>query len=158
MINNDDVSTAKDVDEKQGKQALPSSILFVCGKNSIRSPIAELLTRRMLSKSAYIASAGVKKGERDPFVDAVLAEIDISPDNRQPRELDELEDGYFDLIVTLTPLAHHTVLEKMRGFSVEVEYWPTPDPTLLTGSREQILVAYRDVRDRLQKKIEQRFM
>lgn len=157
MTANDNVSSPKENLEKPLKADLPSSILFVCGKNSIRSPMAELLTRRFINKNTYIASAGVKKGERDPFVDAVLAEIDISLDNRQPRDLDELEDGYFDLIVTLTPLAHHTVLEKMRGFSVDVEYWPTPDPTLLTGSREQILVAYRDVRDRLLNKIEQRF-
>jgi protein-tyrosine-phosphatase len=41
----------------------------------------------------------------------------------------------------------------MRGFSVDVEYWPTPDPTLVTGSREQIMNAYRDVRDRLKRQI-----
>jgi protein-tyrosine-phosphatase len=101
----------------------------------------------------YIASAGVQRGERDPFVDAVLNEEGLSLDNRQPRGLEELADGYFDLIITLTPLAHHTVLERMRGFSVDVEYWPTPDPTLVTGSREQIMNAYRDVRDRLKRQI-----
>lgn len=134
----------------------PSSILFVCGKNSIRSPIAELLARKLLPSNMYIASAGVQRGERDPFVDAVLVEEGLSLDNRQPRELEELADGYFDLIITLTPLAHHTVLERMRGFSVNVEYWPTPDPTLVTGSRDQIMNAYRDVRDRLKGQIKQR--
>jgi len=99
----------------------------------------------------------VKRGERDPFVDAVLQEEGLSLDNRQPRGLEELADGYFDLIVTLTPLAHHTVLERMRGFSVDVEYWPTPDPTLVAGSRSQIMAAYRDVRDRLKRQIMQRF-
>lgn len=136
---------------------IPSSILFVCGKNAIRSPMAELLARRMIVENVFIASAGVKKGERDPFVDAVLAEEGLSLDSRQPRGLEELQDGYFDLVITLTPLAHHTVLERMRGFSVDVEYWPTPDPTLLSGSREQILAAYRDVRDRLKRQIEARF-
>ncbi|MFD1198433.1 low molecular weight phosphatase family protein [Brucella gallinifaecis] len=134
----------------------PSSILFVCGKNAIRSPIAELLARKLLPPNMYIASAGVQRGERDPFVDAVLNEEGLSLDDRQPRELEELADGYFDLIITLTPLAHHTVLERMRGFSVDVEYWPTPDPTLVTGSREQIINAYRDVRDRLKRQITQR--
>ncbi len=97
------------------------------------------------------------RGERDPFVDAVLREEGLSLDNRQPRGLEELADGYFDLIVTLTPLAHHTVLERMQGFSVDVEYWPTPDPTLVTGSRDQIMAAYRDVRDRLKRQIMHRF-
>ncbi len=122
-------------DNEDHKQRLPKSLLFVCGKNAIRSPMAELLARKALPPNIYVASAGVMRGERDPFVDAVLQEEGLSLDNRQPRGLEELADGYFDLIVTLTPLAHHTVLERMRGFSVDVEYWPTPDPTLVTGSR-----------------------
>lgn len=134
----------------------PTSVLFVCGKNAIRSPIAELLARKLLPPNMYIASAGVQRGERDPFVDAVLIEENLSLDDRQPRGLEELADGYFDLIITLTPLAHHTVLERMRGFSVDVEYWPTPDPTLVTGSRDQIMNAYRDVRDRLKQQITER--
>ncbi len=140
-----------------GKTWLPSSLLFVCGNNAIRSPIAELLARKLLPPNIYVASAGVMRGERDPFVDAVLTEEGLSLDNRQPRGLEELADGYFDLIVTLTPLAHHTVLERMRGFSVDVEYWPTPDPTLVTGSRDQIMGAYRDVRERLRQQIITRF-
>ena len=135
----------------------PSSILFVCGKNSIRSPIAELLARRMLPNNIYVASAGIKRGERDPFVDAVLSEEGLSLDDRQPRGIEELADGYFDLIVTLTPLAHHAVLERTQGFSIDVEYWPTPDPTFVAGSREQIISAYRDVRDRLKHQISCKF-
>lgn len=146
--------TAPSEEVKAAKR--PTSVLFVCGKNAIRSPIAELLARKLLPSNMFIASAGVQRGERDPFVDAVLVEEGLSLDDRQPRGLEELADGYFDLIITLTPLAHHTVLEKMRGFSVDVEYWPTPDPTLVTGSREQIMNAYRDVRDRLKRQITQR--
>lgn len=154
-----DVESAQDDGEGDvgPKHKLPSSLLFVCGKNAIRSPMAELLARKLLPPNIYVASAGVKRGERDPFVDAVLSEEGLSLDDRQPRGIEELADGYFDLIVTLTPLAHHTVLERMRGFSVDVEYWPTPDPTLVTGSREQIMNAYRDVRDRLKTQILQRF-
>ena len=118
--------------------------------------MAEMLARKLLPANVYIASAGVKRGERDPFVDSVLQEEGLSLNDRQPRDLEEMTDGFFDLIVTLTPLAHHTVLERMRGFSVDVEYWPTPDPTLVTGSREQILSAYRDVRDRLKRRITER--
>ncbi|MCO7725306.1 MULTISPECIES: low molecular weight phosphatase family protein [Brucella/Ochrobactrum group] len=149
--------TLSETDREDHKRRLPTSLLFVCGKNAIRSPIAELLARKALPPNIYVASAGVKRGERDPFVDAVLQEEGLSLDNRQPRGLEELADGYFDLIVTLTPLAHHTVLERMRGFSVDVEYWPTPDPTLVTGSRSQIMAAYRDVRDRLKRQIMLRF-
>ncbi|HVW54940.1 MAG TPA: low molecular weight phosphatase family protein [Rhizobiaceae bacterium] len=135
----------------------PGSILFLCGLNAIRSPIAEQLARRMLPPTVFIASAGVHAGERDPFVDAVLAESGLSLGNRQPRRLEDMEDVYFDLIVTLAPEAHHRALELTRSLAVDVEYWPTPDPTTTTGSREHILAAYRDVRDRLARRIASRF-
>ena len=137
--------------------ATPGSILFLCGMNAVRSPMAEALARTVLPRSVFLASAGVRDGERDPFVDAVLDEKGLSLGDRRPRRLDELDDAYFDLIVTLAPEAHHAALELTRAQAVEVEYWPTADPTTVTGARDQILAAYRDVRDRLETRIRQRF-
>jgi len=134
----------------------PVSVLFVCGMNSIRSPIAEVLTQNFFPE-IYVASAGVIKGECDPFAAVVLAEEGMSLERHNPRGLEDLSDGFFDLIVTLTPQAHDAVLEEMRSFSVNVEYWSTPDPALATGSREQILDAYREVREVLKKRITERF-
>ncbi len=125
--------------------------------NAVRSPMAELLARRMLPADTFIASAGVRGGERDPFVDAVLAEEGLSLGDRHPRTMEDLEDDYFDLIITLAPEAHHAALELTRSLAVDVEYWPTPDPTDIAGTREQIMAAYRDVRERLKARIEQRF-
>jgi protein-tyrosine-phosphatase len=126
--------------------------------NAVRSPMAEALARRALAPTIFVASAGVRMGERDPFVDAVLAEDGLSLEDRLPRTLDDLEDDYFDLIVTLAPEAHHAALELTRSMAVEVEYWPTPDPTTAAGTREQIMAAYRDVRERLKARIGQRFV
>jgi protein-tyrosine-phosphatase len=125
--------------------------------NAVRSPMAEQLARRALPATIFVASAGVRAGERDPFVDAVLAEEGLSLGERHPRTLDDLEDDYFDLIVTLAPEAHHAALELTRSLAVEVEYWPTPDPTDASGTREQIMAAYRDVRERLKSRIGRRF-
>jgi protein-tyrosine-phosphatase len=136
----------------------PNSILFVCGMNAIRSPMAESIARALLPANVFLASAGVRAGERDPFVDAVLAENGLVPLERPPRTLDDLEDDYFDLIVTLAPEAHHAALELTRALSVAVEYWPTQDPSIVSGSRETILAAYREVRDRLDARIRQRFV
>lgn len=140
--------------DTQGR--LPGAILFVCGMNAIRSPMAEAIARTLLPAGTYLASAGVRPGERDPFVDAVLDEIGLSLGKRQPQTLDELEDDYFDMVVTLAPEAHHAALELTRSSAVEVVYWPMPDPTVATGTREQILGAYREVRDRLKRLIEER--
>ncbi len=126
--------------------------------NAVRSPMAELLARRMLPTDTFIASAGVRGGERDPFVDAVLAEEGLSLGDRHPRTMEDLEDDYFDLIITLAPEAHHAALELTRSLAVDVEYWPTPDPTDIAGTREQIMAAYRDVRERLKARIRHRFL
>lgn len=134
----------------------PGSILFVCGMNAIRSPMAEAIARTLLPSGTYVASAGVRAGERDPFVDTVLEEIGLSLGRRQPQTLDDLEDDYFDMVVTLAPEAHHAALELTRSSAVDVVYWPMPDPTVATGTREQILGAYREVRDRLKRLIEER--
>ncbi|SFI60401.1 Protein-tyrosine-phosphatase [Phyllobacterium sp. CL33Tsu] len=144
-------------DEGPAKSAMPGAVLFICGQNSIRSPMAEALARSLLPSSVYVASAGVEKGEPDHFVDEVLAEIGLKRIAVQPRTFEELEDHYFDLIITLSPKAHHMALELTRTTSVHVEYWPTPDPTLVRGRRTQILDAYRDVRNNLKRHIEERF-
>lgn len=140
-----------------GAAPLPRSILFLCGMNAIRSPMAEVLAKRTLPPATFVASAGVRAGARDPFVDAVLAEKGLSLGNRQPQRLDEMEDAYFDLIVTLAPEAHHAALELTRSMAVDVEYWPTADPSGAAGSRDRILDAYRDVRDRIERRIVARF-
>jgi protein-tyrosine-phosphatase len=132
-------------------------VLFLCGMNAVRSPMAEELARSVLPRSVFIASAGVRAGERDPFVDAVLAESGLSLGERQPQTLDNLEDAYFDVIITLSPEAHHAALELTRTHAIDVEYWPTADPTDARGTREQILNAYRAVRDRLAARLKERF-
>jgi protein-tyrosine-phosphatase len=137
--------------------APPPSILFLCGMNAVRSPLAERLARAMLGDAVFVASAGVRAGERDPFVDAVMRETGLGADDHTPRTLDDLEDDYFDLIVTLSPEAHHAALELTRTLAVDVEYWPMPDPTAARGTRDQIMEAYRDLRNRLEARLAERF-
>lgn len=141
----------------EGEATLPRSILFLCGMNAIRSPMAEALARHLLPSSVFLASAGVRAGQRDPFVDAVLDEKGLSLGDRLPQRLEDMEDDYFDVIITLSPQAHHAALELTRSMAVDVEYWPTADPSTATGTRERIVEAYRDVRDRLEARIAERF-
>lgn len=136
----------------------PGAILFMCGLNTIRSPMAEVIARGMLPQGIYIASAGVRAGERNSFVDVVLEEIGLSLGRRQPQTLEDLEDDFFDLIITLSPEAHHAALELTRANAIDVIYWPTMDPSAIGDTREQILSAYRDVRDYLQGLIESRLV
>ena len=134
-----------------------SSVLFMCSMNAVRSPMAEEIAKRILPKSTYVQSAGARKGRPDPFLEVILEEAGMAGAVHEPRALDELEDDFFDLVITLSPEAHHCALELTRAHKVEVEYWPTPDPTVTAGTREQILQAYRDVFQRLRMRIETRF-
>jgi protein-tyrosine-phosphatase len=135
-------------------------VLFACGQNAVRSPIAAGLFAQMFGPAIYVSSAGVRKGELDPFAVAAMAEIGLDISKHKPitfKELDEWEGLNFDLIITLAPEAHHRALELTRTSGVDVEYWPTADPTVTEGSREQRLDAYREIRDQLLGRIRQRF-
>jgi protein-tyrosine-phosphatase len=141
-------------------RAPPQAVLFACGLNSVRSPMAAALFRHMFGRSAYVGSAGVRRGELDPFAVAVMEEIGLDIGKHRPMTFEELEDWEglnFDLIVTLAPEAHHKALDLTRTIAAEVEYWPTGDPTIQEGSREQRLDAYRAVRDQLTRRIKERF-
>ncbi len=138
----------------------PQSVLFACGLNSVRSPIAAALMRHYAGRHVYVGSAGVRKGELDPFAVAVMEEIGLDIGRHRPQTFEEIEDWEglnFDLIVTLSPEAHHKALELTRAIAAGVEYWPTADPADTTGNREQRLDAYRSMRDQLLARIMARF-
>jgi protein-tyrosine-phosphatase len=135
-------------------------VLFACGQNSVRSPIAAALARDMFGGQFVVASAGVRKGDIDGFAIAAMAEVGIDITDHQPQTFEELEDWEgldFDLIVTLAPEAHHKAIELTHRLNAAVEYWPTADATAIEGNREQRLDAYRTVRDQLMARIKTRF-
>ncbi|MTH97654.1 low molecular weight phosphatase family protein [Roseibium sp. RKSG952] len=134
----------------------PTAVLYACGMNAVRSPMAAAITEKLFPGRIYVRSAGVRQGQLDPFVDAVMAEIGIDMAGHHPKTFEELDESGFDLVVTLAPEAHHKALDLTRTDAVDVEYWPTMDPTLATGSREQIMDSYRGIRDQLMMRIKKR--
>jgi protein-tyrosine-phosphatase len=139
----------------------PLAVLFACGLNSVRSPMAAALFGQIFGRAIYVGSAGVRRGELDPFAVVAMDEIGLDISRHKPvtfEEIEEWEGLNFDLIVTLAPEAHHRALEITRTNAIDVEYWPTADPSAVEGSREQRLDAYREVRDQLLARIRQRFI
>jgi protein-tyrosine-phosphatase len=137
----------------------PQAVLFACGLNAVRSPMAASLLQQMFPQ-LYVKSAGVRKGELDPFVVSVMAELGQDISGHKPTTFEELEDWEglnFDLIITLSPEAHHKALELTRTLAADVEYWPTHDPSAADGNREQKMDAYREVCDQLLLRIRRRF-
>ena len=133
-------------------------MLFACTLNAVRSPMAAVMLRHLTRGGLYIESAGVRAGDLDPLAVEVMGEIGLEIAKHKPRRFEDLEDGSFDLVITLSPEAQHKAVELTRTAATKVEYWPTMDPTAVEGSREQRLMAYRVVRDQLLRRLKQRFL
>jgi protein-tyrosine-phosphatase len=136
---------------------LPSSVLFACTLNSIRSPMAEALLKHLHGRHVYVDSVGVREAEIDPFAVAVMDEIGIDVSRHRSKTFGDLEDTSFDLVISLSPEAQHSAVELTRTMACDVEFWPIFDPTAVEGGREEMLAAYRLVRDNLKARILERF-
>ncbi|MFO1057906.1 MAG: arsenate reductase ArsC [Dongiaceae bacterium] len=136
---------------------LPGSVLFCCTLNAIRSPMAEGILKLLHGRRIFVDSVGLRAGEVDPFAVAVMDEIGVDIARHRGKTFDDLEDTSFDIIVSLSPEAQHRAVEMTRTMACEVEFWNTFDPSLVEGSRETRLDAYRAVRDTLMTRIQARF-
>ena len=138
--------------------SLPDAVLFVCNLNRVRSPVAAALLRHRFGARVFVDSCGLKPADSvDPFAAAIMAEVGLDLSEHRPKGFDDLEDDSFDLVISLTPEAHHRAVELARGRAVELEYWPIYDPTLEGGSREQRLTAFRNLRRELGRRLDARF-
>lgn len=135
----------------------PSSVLFACTHNALRSPMAEGILKYLMGRTIYVDSCGVRPQELDPFAVVVMDEIGIELAKHRPKGFDELEDSFFDLVISLSPEAQHSAVELTRTMDIEIEFWHMPDPSVIEASREVKLEAYRDLRDDLMRRIRRRF-
>ena len=136
---------------------LPASLLFACSENSVRSPMAEELAKRLYGQAVYVESVGVRARDVDGFVISALDELGIDVHRHHAQTFEDVDPTSFELIVTLSPEAHHRALEFTRGTAAEVEYWPLPDPSAVEGTREVQLDAYRQARDMILARLKIRF-
>jgi len=135
----------------------PGRVLLCCTNNSLRSPIAEAIIKYFFGKRIYVDSVGLRAGEPDGFMIEVMDEIGIDLSQHKSKTFEDLEDISFDVIISLSPEAQHRAVELTRNRACEVEFWNTFDPSLTEGNREARLNAYRQVRDGLMERLEDRF-
>ena len=119
--------------------------------------MAESILKHLLGHRIYVDSAGTRAKEIDGFVVEVMDEIGIDISRHNAKTFDDLEDSSFDLIISLSPQAQHKAVEMTRIMACDVEFWNTFDPTIVEGSRDVRLDAYRQVRDQLMRRIKDRF-
>ncbi len=136
---------------------LPGSVLFACNHNAIRSPMAAALLRHLQGRRIFVDSVGVRTLPIDPFTVAVMEEFGISLRDHVAKSFEDLEDMSFDLVISLTPEAQHRAVEMTRSMACDVEFWASLDPTVIEGSRAEVLGAYRSLRDSLWRRVQERF-
>ena len=137
---------------------LPSSVLFACTMNSVRSVMAEGILKKLCGERIYIDSVGKQAGDKNGYMIEVMLEIGIDLSNHRSKTFVSLDDTSFDMIISLSPEAHHAAVELTRWMSCELIYWPTFDPDAIRGRRETRLGGFRQIRDDLIDKIETKFL
>ncbi|MEO9683848.1 MAG: low molecular weight phosphatase family protein [Tateyamaria sp.] len=134
---------------------LPQSVLFCCDHNAVRSPMAEGIMKKFYGQGTYVQSVGVQNDmEIDGFSIAVCHELGVELSRHRSRSFDEMEEwgedlSSFDLVVALSPASQARAMELTRFYHLEVEFWPTLDPTGLGETREAKLESYRATRDQI---------
>jgi protein-tyrosine-phosphatase len=135
----------------------PDSLLFVCGENALRSPMAEAMVKRDYGDRVYVDSVGLRNGVLDALAVAVMEEMGIDITGHRAKRFDHMANSSFDMIVTLTPEAHGRAMAATRASACEVVYWDIVDPSMVEGNRDTRLGAYRTVRDGLRARIGELF-
>ncbi len=135
----------------------PGAVLFCCTMNSVRSPMAEAILKHLHGHRVFVDSVGVRRGALDGFAVAAMEEIGIELARHRPKSFDDLEDSFFDVVISLSPEAQHRAVEMTRTMACELVFWNTFDPGLIECSRETRLDAYRQVRDQLMQRILDRY-
>ena len=141
----------------------PTSVLFCCDHNAVRSPMAEGIMKKFYGTRIYVQSAGVRSElEIDGFAVTVCGEAGVALERHRTRSFAEMEQwgdriGAYDLIVALSPAAMRAAQEYTRWHAIEVEYGPLFDPTWLGETRGEKLAAYRQARDQIEARILGRF-
>ncbi len=120
--------------------------------------------KKLYGTSCYIQSAGVFNDmEIDGFAVAVCEEIGVELSRHRSRSFDEMEQwgddlSSFDTVIALSPASQRRALDLTRSHHVEVEYWPILDPSGLGDRREDKLRSYRQSRDQILKRLEDRWI
>ena len=122
-----------------------NKVLFLCTGNSCRSQMAEALVNDRLGNQWLALSAGTKPaGYVHPKAIQVLAEWDIIHQG-ESKLADQYREWDFNLVVTVCDsAAEECPVWLGKGRRIHHSF---PDPAEATGSEDEILAAFRRVRD-----------
>jgi arsenate reductase len=131
----------------------PQRVLFLCTHNSARSQMAEGLLRALSGGRFEAYSARTAATLVRPLAIRAMAEIGIDISGQQSKTLDRYLREPFDAVITVCDQAHETC-PVFVGARRRL-HWSVPDPSQASGTEDEQLAVYRQVRDALRTRIEQ---
>ena len=127
-------------------------VLFLCTHNSARSQMAEALLRSRSRGRVEVESAGTEKTLVRPLALKALEEIGIDASAQTSKTMERFIDEQFDYVITVCDAANDACPTFPNAGARE--HWSLPDPSKATGSEEQQLEVYREVREELDVRVQ----
>ena len=137
-------------------ETLPTSILFVCYLNSIRSPMAQGLMSKLFP-NVSVQSCGLASGELDDLMVSVMREKSIDMSGHSAKTLGEVSETPFDLVIAFTDAAADAAEAAFHDTNTIIERWPIPDPTQGSLDVRAMMNNYRAIRDNIEGRLKRRF-
>ena len=134
--------------------AINHKILFVCIHNSARSQMAEAFLNQIGGGMLTAESAGIEAGKLNPNAVQVMKEVGIDISGNQTKEVfDAFRQGrLYQAVVTVCDDASAERCPIFPGMVKRIA-WSFPDPSIFTGTQEEILQQTRQVRDEIKLKV-----
>lgn len=126
-------------------------VLFLCRANSCRSQIAEGLARRLLPDTVRVFSAGSRPSEVHPRAVEALREIGIDISGQRSKPVDAVPAHAIDCVITLCAEGEEDC-PVFPGPVVRL-HWPIPDPAAVEGGPDEVMAAFRAVRDEIAERV-----
>ena len=126
-------------------------VLFICTHNSARSQIAEGLLRSLGRGQFEAYSAGTEATHVRPLAVKVMAELGIDISEQHSKTLERYLHEPFDEVITVCDSAAEACPVFIGAKSQR--HWSFPDPSKATGTEEEQLAVYRQVRDAIRARI-----
>jgi len=134
-----------------------TKVLFLCTGNSARSQLAEALLRQLAGEQYQAYSAGTEPKPINPFTIQVLEEIGVSTAGLSSKDLSEfLGRQHFTHVIIVCSHAAETcptVWPGVSGNVPQVRHMFFDDPAAVTGSAEEKLAAFRQIRDQIKEQL-----
>jgi arsenate reductase len=130
-----------------------TNVLVLCRQNSARSQMAEAFLRKHGGARLQVYSAGVESSEIHPLTVRVMQEAGLSLAGQRSKSVREYlgKLAVHDLVVVCAETEREC--PKLFPGVLRRHFWPFPDPAAVQGSPDEKLAAFRDVRDRIERRV-----